>query len=105
MKTNSLVFISLLLTLGLITSTAFAYNTNSTTITRIAPWSSSTQVQVDKQLTSCGSSTNQLNIKESDSTAGRNFQIALAALLSGKSVNINYSCDDSQPKVISIRIF
>jgi hypothetical protein len=98
---------AVVLAIGLsLVSTAFASDTGTITISRIAPWSAGTQIQIPMQVT-CGSTTNnQLVIPNGgpDTTNGRNFQIALAAFLAGKSVNINWSCNSSTATVSSVRL-
>jgi hypothetical protein len=87
----------------LLSSTAFAADTGNTTIVRIAPWGSNTQIQTAVANT-CNTS-KQLEIQSPASDHGaRNFDIALAAMLSGRTVNINYSCSGSVAIVTAIRL-
>ena len=86
-------------------STAFAADTGNIMIERLSPWGSGTQVQVPTNV-SCNGSTNQLVIPNGgpDTIHGRNFQLAMAALLASKPVNINWKCDPSGPIVVSVRL-
>jgi hypothetical protein len=113
-KTIAQAFIVASLALG-ITATAFAADTGDVQIARIAPWSTGTQLQISSKTFSCpavnglpANSGNQLNIPNGgpETQHGRNFQIALAAVLANKTVNINWACatTDNKPTVIAIRM-
>ena len=87
----------------LLSSTAFAADTGNTTIVRIAPWGSNTQIQTAHS-NACNTG-KQLEIQSPGTDhAMRNFDIALAAMLSGRTVNINYSCSGSTAVIVSIRL-
>lgn len=91
--------------LGLAATTAQADDTGQINIVRIAPYGSYTQIQIPSNITCGGVSTNQPRIVASAGNAERNFQIALASLLSGRRVNINWVCNGQTPEIVTVRIY
>jgi hypothetical protein len=86
------------------TTAAHAADTGYVNIQRLAPYGTYTQVQVPLQISCGGVSSNQPRIISTSTNGDRNFSVALAALLSGKQVDINYNCNGTVAEIVVVRI-